>query len=360
MSFRETDWTQADPIICTDANDCERKQERQERNSLTALKLALERSAEYYLFLEDDLEFNSYLEHNLMHWCKSRSIWLGSLYAPWNPPQVVQGMDYEVPGDLVYGSQAFLLSRELAEYCVEHWWEVEGMQDIKISRLAQRDGKIYYHQPSLVQHVGHVSTWGGAVHSSPTFSKGFRSTGIHPRGYFLDESPDGQYCDEDLAASFCLLFQGFRVFDLGCGNGEYVRRMRSAGIDAVGFDGNPTVFSDVISNVDLTLPFAAPFPADYVLSLEVGEHIPQQFADNYIDNVCKNAKIGIVLSWAVPGQGGRGHSNERPNNWVIAQMLNRGWNYDESAAMKLRSICQLPWFKNSLMFFNRPSFRRPP
>ena len=39
------------------------------------------------------------------------------------------------------------------------------MQDIKISRLAaQLDEPIFYHVPSLVQHVGKRSTWGGKFH----------------------------------------------------------------------------------------------------------------------------------------------------------------------------------------------------
>jgi len=48
----------------------------------------------------------------------------------------------------------FVMSRKMAEHFVEHWWEVEGMQDIKMSRLAAQLAPIYYHQPSLVQHVG--------------------------------------------------------------------------------------------------------------------------------------------------------------------------------------------------------------
>lgn len=350
-SFRSTDWTQSDPMISMDTSQYERRQQRQEMNSLRALKLALETPADYCLFLEDDVEFNSYLEHNLKLWCWSRSIWLGSLYAPWDAPQEVDGCDYEVPADYVYGSQAFLLSAKLAEYCVEHWDDVEGMQDVRISRLAQRGGKIFYHHPSLVQHVGHISTWGGTAHSSPTFSKGFRSNGVHPRGYFLDDSSDGQYCDEGLATLFCTIFQGRRVHDLGCGNGEYVRRMRQVGIDVLGFDGNPFTFPGVIPNIDLTVPFVADCAADYVISLEVGEHIPPAAASTYIDNVCHNAKFGIVLSWAVPGQGGRGHVNERSNDWVIGEMMRRGWIYDFPSASHLRSISTLPWFKNTLMVF---------
>ena len=79
--------------------------------------------------------------------------------------------------EAVYGSQAFVLSRALAEYCVAHWWEVPGMQDIKISRLAARLGPSYYHAPALVQHVGVKSTWtsDARFHDTKTFDREFKA-----------------------------------------------------------------------------------------------------------------------------------------------------------------------------------------
>jgi hypothetical protein len=75
-----------------------------------------------------------------------------------------------VDGESIFGSQALLLSRQTAAYVVKHWNEIEGMQDIKISRLAARLKKpIFYHFPSLVQHVGRKSTWGGAFHRSSDY-----------------------------------------------------------------------------------------------------------------------------------------------------------------------------------------------
>jgi len=75
----------------------------------------------------------------------------------------------------VYGSQAFVMSREMAEHFVANWWDVEGMQDIKMSRLAAQKGPIYYHQPSLVQHVGLVSTWteDARFHDTKSFDLNF-------------------------------------------------------------------------------------------------------------------------------------------------------------------------------------------
>ena len=58
------------PLIQLDMNQHERRQERQEHNSLSALKLALEvdPSADFLLFMEDDIILNRHLRHNLENW----------------------------------------------------------------------------------------------------------------------------------------------------------------------------------------------------------------------------------------------------------------------------------------------------
>jgi hypothetical protein len=161
-----------------DETTYERRQERQEHNSLAALTIGLNRfpDAEVLLFFEDDIIFNRHLMHNLQRWSPLRNIErltpgqpqpgarryvFGSLYDP-NVRELSCKPDenyFIADPQAVYGSQAFVMSRAMAEHFVSHWWDVQGMQDIKMSRLAALLGPIYYHQPSLVQHVGVVSTW---------------------------------------------------------------------------------------------------------------------------------------------------------------------------------------------------------
>ena len=52
--------------------------------------------------------------------------------------------------------------------------------------------------------------------------------------------------------------------------------------------------------------------ADWVMSLEVAEHIPPQFTDAFLRNVRCHARVGAVISWALPSQrGGLGHTCTR-------------------------------------------------
>ena len=179
-----------------------RRQERQEHNSLAALIQGLSRfpEAEVLLFFEDDLLFNQHLVWNLQRWSplrnaeprpgierltpgqpqpSARRMFFGSLYDPTVNELTMRELENYFIADpqAVYGSQAFVMSRAMAEYFVAHWWEVEGMQDIKMSRLAARLGPIYYHLPSLVQHVGVKSTWtdDSRFHDTKSFDRDWRA-----------------------------------------------------------------------------------------------------------------------------------------------------------------------------------------
>ena len=76
----------------------------------------------------------------------------------------------------IFGSQAFLLSLPAARHIVRHWSKIDGMQDIRISRLAGQLGQpLFYHAPSLVQHVGVTSIWGGAFHQAVDYDASWKS-----------------------------------------------------------------------------------------------------------------------------------------------------------------------------------------
>jgi 2-polyprenyl-3-methyl-5-hydroxy-6-metoxy-1,4-benzoquinol methylase len=100
------------------------------------------------------------------------------------------------------------------------------------------------------------------------------------------------------------------VVDFGCGMGNYVKTLKLNNINAIGFDGNPNtpqLTNNLCGVLDLSAPKHFDEAFDWVLSLEVGEHLPEQFEDIFIQNLHNNNKYGIVLSWAIEGQGGHGH-----------------------------------------------------
>ena len=176
LDLAATDWRD-EPWVEIDDTSCERRQERQETTARKTLEKAVTDGPDFILFLEDDLQFNRHLRHNLLHWAplletQSEANFFASLYNPMVLPLEVHYDQafFRAHPDSVYGSQAFLLSLRTARYIVQHWPEIPGMQDIKMSRLASRLCPIFYHTPSMVQHVGQASAWGGHYHSARDFA----------------------------------------------------------------------------------------------------------------------------------------------------------------------------------------------
>lgn len=179
-ALRATDWPETWPVIVSrdEAVDGTR-QHRQQMNALSALRACIELEPQFILFLEDDVAFNAHLCHNLTHWhpLRNGSIGMGSLYNPTISEMERSAAQHWFKADAgaVYGSQAFVFSLETARFVAAHWHEIEGMQDIKMSRLATRGGwQIHYYTPSLVQHIGRESTWGGHYHYAPDFDPRFK------------------------------------------------------------------------------------------------------------------------------------------------------------------------------------------
>ena len=107
--------------------------------------------------------------------------------------------------------------------------------------------------------------------------------------------------------------------------------------------------------LDLTLPQYWLPRYDWVLSMEVLEHINREFETVVLDNIDRAAGYGAVLSWASPGQRGLHHVNNRPAEYLNKVMKNRGFRLDLSTTRKLRSAAWYPWLKRNLMVFYRVS-----
>jgi hypothetical protein len=141
-----------------------------------------------------------------------------------------------------------------------------------------------------------------------------------------------------------------QIFDLGCGLNNYVSILNILGFKAWGYD-SLDLGSKYFTKCNLAYPMP-PVKAN-VISFEVGEHIPQEFESQFLDNLC-NFGGNVLMSWAIPGQAGIGHINCRTNEWVIQQMEARGYRINWKETDQVRQaleFCHCNWFRNTIMFF---------
>ncbi len=147
------------------------------------LRRGAKNSAELFLFLEDDLDFNLHFIHNLTTWHPLRQLSQGQhFFASMcnlgvSFKETFPNLAYrEADPHAAFGSQAFLISKTTARYFVTCWGVEPGPHaDVKLLRLAARVVPILYHLPSIVQHVGSPSLWGGPFHDAPDFDKNWKS-----------------------------------------------------------------------------------------------------------------------------------------------------------------------------------------
>lgn len=164
--------------------------------------------------------------------------------------------------------------------------------------------------------------------------------------------------DQNLIEYLKTFFKGKHVGSFGDGPGEYKRLLDKAGSLAsyTAYDGSPFASENSegrVSHLDFTIE-AFGLPAfDWVLSLEVAEHIPAEFESKFVDNLVRHAKEGIVMSWAVPGQGGLSHVNNRDLNYVIRTLDSLGFSHDAEASKQIQAACSLGWLKANVNVYRR-------
>jgi len=145
------------------------------------------------------------------------------------------------------------------------------------------------------------------------------------------------------------------IVDFGCGNADYAKFLIEKGNKSVDcFDGNPhtpQMTQGLGKVLDLSKEFDLGKKYECVISLEVGEHIPPKFEQTYLDNLDRHCSQCIIISWALPGQGGAGHVNEKDNSYVKNEFKKRGYKSWVEAENHFRNSSTFGWFKNTIMIF---------
>ena len=150
--------------------------------------------------------------------------------------------------------------------------------------------------------------------------------------------------------------------DFGAGVGQYGRALLSqlgAGLCYRGYDGGGDVEAftgGFVQYFDLTMPLALP-RAEWVMSLEVGEHIPSAHEATVIRNLHAHACRGIILSWATLNQSGIGHVNNHAPDYLATIFEGLGyWRntaYEQALRKAPRTNVVAPWLRRNTVVWER-------
>ena len=111
--------------------------------------------------------------------------------------------------------------------------------------------------------------------------------------------------------------------DIGCGDSYFINLMKARvgeknalGVDLDGFE-------DYVIAHDLRTPLYLNRVFDMVVSLEVGEHLPEESADTYCDTLARHTQKWLVFSAAHINQGGWQHINCQNKDYWLEKLTNR-------------------------------------
>lgn len=147
------------------------------------------------------------------------------------------------------------------------------------------------------------------------------------------------------------------IYDFGCGNAYYLQKLHDNDFkNLIGIEPECPVKNTPFQILPHNLAFDLPLTKKgIVISLEVGEHIPQKYQDAFIDNITKLCDSYLILSWAVVGQIGIGHVNCKNNNEVIKLFEEKDFTYQKDLTEDIRncSFGEIDYFKHTLLIFKK-------
>lgn len=128
------------------------------------------------------------------------------------------------------------------------------------------------------------------------------------------------------------------VLDLGSGMGFSANYFHNAGmqtlaIDGLSFNVSHSLYPTLRQDITKQPVFCR---VDLVHCQEVVEHIEEEFLEHLLQSLCCGRII--IMTHAVPGQGGHHHVNEQPSEYWISHMKRYSCELLEEDTMRIRRL----------------------
>ena len=172
-----------------------------------------------------------------------------------------------------------------------------------------------------------------------------------------DEIDQRQYSNQKLAKAAMSVLQPGSVVDVGCGIGLLMSFMAKEGAEVTGLEGTWLEPEHMVLDpkyyqlMDLEEPFRLTKRYDLCSTIEVAEHLEPDRAEGFVDDLTQLSDV-ILFSAAIGGQGGKGHKNERWQEYWALKFEDRGYlTFDPFREGFRRDANMLPWFSQNVLVF---------
>ena len=151
------------------------------------------------------------------------------------------------------------------------------------------------------------------------------------------------------------------VIDVGCGTGVWLSEIENMGIEeTTGIEGNWLPADEFVADAKLNLvDFNLGLSSmklgsfDMCISLEVAEHLPDTYAEEFILNLTRFSDV-ILFSAAIPGQGGRHHVNEQPLSYWVKHFSKLGYSCLDIVRSEIWNDQNIPfWYRQNTVIFTK-------
>ena len=155
------------------------------------------------------------------------------------------------------------------------------------------------------------------------------------------------------------IFRPNSVIDFGCGMGDWLRVWNEElGVKNIkGVEGpyipreKLSIDPEKVEFRDLKQPFSPEHRFDLAMSLEVGEHLPFQNAEDFILSLTSSSDV-VLFSAAVQGQQGTYHINEQMPEYWARFFLNRGYVVVDYLRPKIWNNTKVEWwYKQNILLY---------
>lgn len=190
---------------------------------------------------------------------------------------------------------------------------------------------------------------------------------IYNKNFYKDQK-DGSFASAQKVVPF--IYNAFKpesVLDIGCGVATWlsVFANKYSVTDIVGVDGDYVnkqmlnINPDKFVSYDLKKVYNANRKFDLAMSLEVGEHLPEESADNLVESLTTASDI-VLFSAAIPNQIGTYHINEQYAEYWAKKFIKKGYIPIDFLRSRIWNEPDVEWWykQNMILYITENAYQK--